>query len=129
LIFLYIPVKNDYNFLLGRKPNMTLAGTFFDHFSCIKDPRIHNHNFRHNIIDILVITVLATICGADGWAEIERFGEAKKEWLSTFLGLPHGIPSHDTFGRIFSILEPKEFEKCFSSWLQSLTIDLKKESH
>ena len=106
---------------------MILAGTFFDHFSSIKDPRIHNHNLRHNIFDVLVITVLATICGADGWVEIERFGKAKQEWLSSFLELPNGVPSHDTFGRIFSILAPKEFEKCFNSWLKSLNIDLKKE--
>ena len=106
---------------------MTLAGTFFEHFSNIKDPRIHNHNFRHNIFDMIVITVLATICGADGWAEIERFGQDKEEWLKTFLELPNGIPSHDTFGRLFAILEPREFEKCFSSWLKSLRVDLKKE--
>jgi len=106
---------------------MKLAGTFFDHFSDIKDPRVHNHNFRHNIIDILVIAVLGTICGADGWVEIERFGEAKQEWLSTFLELPNGIPSHDTFGRLFAILEPQEFERCFTTWLKSLSIDLKRE--
>lgn len=74
-----------------------------------------------------MIIILATICGADGWVEIERFGEAKKEWLGTFLELPNGIPSHDTFGRLFSILDPKELEKCFSSWLKSLTVDLVKE--
>ncbi len=106
---------------------MTLTGTFFEHFSNIKDPRIHNHNFRHNIFDMVVITVLATICGADGWAEIERFGHDKKEWLETFLELPNGIPSHDTFGRLFAILEPWEFERCFSSWLKSLQVDLKNE--
>jgi len=106
---------------------MALAGTFFEHFSDLKDPRIHNHNFRHNIFDVLVIAVLATICGADGWAEIERFGEAKQEWLSTFLELPHGIPSHDTFGRVFTILNPQEFEKCFRAWLNSLSVDLVKE--
>jgi predicted transposase YbfD/YdcC len=106
---------------------MILAGTFFKYFSELKDPRTHNHNFRHNIFDILVITVLATICGADGWVEIERWGEAKQDWLSTFLELPNGIPSHDTFGRLFSILDPQEFDKCFSSWLKSLNVDLKKE--
>lgn len=106
---------------------MTLEGTFFKHFSELKDPRIHNHNFRHNIFDILVIAVLATICGADGWIEIERWGEAKQDWLSTFLELPNGIPSHDTFGRLFSILNPQEFEKCFSAWLKALNVDLKKE--
>lgn len=68
--------------------NMTLVDTLFEHFSDIRDPRIHNHNFRHNIFDMLVIAVLATICGADSWVEIERFGEAKFAWLSTFLKLP-----------------------------------------
>ena len=106
---------------------MALDGTFFEHFSSIKDPRTHNHNFRHNIFDILVIVVLATICGADGWVEIERWGEAKHDWLSTFLELPNGIPSHDTFGRLFAILDPEEFEKCFSSWIKTLDVDLKKE--
>lgn len=106
---------------------MALDGTFFEHFSSIKDPRTHNHNFRHNIFDILVIVVLATICGADGWVEIERWGEAKQDWLSTFLELPNGIPSHDTFGRLFAILDPQEFEKCFSSWIKTLNVDLKKE--
>jgi predicted transposase YbfD/YdcC len=106
---------------------MTLAGSFFEYFSDIKDPRVQNHNFRHKIIDILVIAVLATICGADGWAEIERFGKSKQDWLGTFLELPNGIPSHDTFGRVFSILDPKEFGKCFSAWLKSLTVDFKNE--
>ena len=106
---------------------MTLSGTFLEHFSDIKDPRIHNHNFRHNMVDILVIAVLGTICGADGWVEIQRFGEAKKDWLSTFLELPNGIPSHDTFGRLFSILKPQAFESCFSAWLKSLHVDLKRE--
>jgi predicted transposase YbfD/YdcC len=106
---------------------MTLSGTFLTHFSDIKDPRLHNHNFRHSLIDILIISVLATICGADGWIEIERFGIAKQEWLKAFLALPNGFPSHDTFGRLFSILEPKEFERCFSACLKSLTVDLKKE--
>src|SRR5690606_26128869 len=75
----------------------------------------------------LIIAILATICGADGWTEIERFGQAKESWLKTFLKLPHGIPSHDTFGRVFALLNPKVFEECFSNWLNSLTIDLKRE--
>ena len=64
------------------------------HFSNIfqTDPRVHNHNFRHQLDDILIIAVLATIYGADGWTEIERFGLAKAQWLATFLSLPNGIP-------------------------------------
>lgn len=106
---------------------MELADTFLKHFSDISDFRLQNHNFRHKLSDILIIAVLGTICGADGWMEIERFGLAKQDWLKTFLELPNGIPSHDTFGRVFAWLDPKVFEACFLAWLNSLTIDLKKE--
>jgi len=78
-------------------------------------------------MDILVITILATICGADTWTEVHEFGVAKYEWLKTFLSLPHGIPSHDTFGRVFSLLNPNKFEICFCSWIESLEIDTDKE--
>ena len=106
---------------------MELAHTFLKHFSDIQGFRLQNHNFRHKLSDILIIAVLGTICGADGWAEIERFGQAKEEWLSTFLELPHGIPSHDTFGRVFAFLDPKVFETCFMNWINSLTINIQKE--
>ena len=106
---------------------MELAETFLKHFSEIEDFRIQNHNFRHKLSDIFIIAVLGSICGADGWVEIERFGKAKEDWLRTFLELPNGIPSHDTFGRVFSLLDPKIFENCFSNWLKSLPIDLTKE--
>ncbi|PCI40206.1 MAG: ISAs1 family transposase [Thiotrichales bacterium] len=106
---------------------MKLTGTFIEHFTDIEDPRIHNHNYRHKLSDIFVITILATICGADGWVEIERFGLAKEEWFSSFLELPNGIPSHDTFGRIFSLLNPKLFEDSFISWIRSLSMDMTRE--
>lgn len=107
---------------------MNLEETFLKHFVKLEDPRIVTHrNLRHNLSDILIITILATICGADGWVEIHRFGLAKESWLKTFLSLPNGIPSHDTFGRIFALLDPTNFEACFTAWIKSLTIDLKKE--
>jgi hypothetical protein len=106
---------------------MELSDTFLKHFSDIQDFRLQNHNFRHKLSDILIIAILGTICGADGWAEIERFCKAKEEWLKTFLSLPHGIPSHDTFGRVFALLNPKVFESCFLNWINSLTIDVQKE--
>lgn len=106
---------------------MTLSDTCLQYFSDLEDPRLHNHNFRHNFYDILIIAILATICGADGWVEIEQFGLAKEDWFHTFLALPHGIPSHDTFGRVFSLIDPKAFETCFLNWIQSLSIDLEKE--
>lgn len=106
---------------------MELSNTFLEHFATLKDFRLKNHNFRHKLYDILVIAVMGTICGADGWVEIERFGLAKEAWLKTFLELPNGIPSHDTFGRVFALLDPKAFEACFLAWMNSLTINLKEE--
>lgn len=70
--------------------------TLFAHLSQIEDPRIERTK-QHKLIDILVIAVCGTICGAEGFNEIEEFGEAKEEWLKQFLELPNGIPSHDTF--------------------------------
>lgn len=107
---------------------MKLEGTFLDHFSNLDDPRLQSHrNFRHNLGDILIITILATICGADGWKEIVQFAQAKESWLKSFLELPHGIPAHDTFERVFALLDPVRFEAGFNQWIASLTIDLKKE--
>ena len=106
---------------------MQLSDTFLKHFESLVDPRIDNHNKRHNLHDILVITILATICGADNWVDINEFGKAKYDWLSTFLELPNGIPSHDTFGRVFSILDPDQFEACFCDWIQSLSVDISSE--
>src|SRR5690606_32320461 len=65
-------------------------------------------------------SLLAVICGADSWVDIELFGKCKKDWLETFLNLPNGIPSHDTFRRFYSILDAKEFELCFMSWIATL---------
>ena len=104
-----------------------LSDTFLKHFIAIEDPRINNHNLRHDLIDILVITILGVICGADTWGEIYEFGEAKEEWLKTFLKLQHGVPSHDTFERIFSLINPEKFEGCFLNWIRSLSIDLNRE--
>ncbi len=88
-----------------------------EHFSTLSDPRIQLKT-RHKLIDIIVIALCAVICGADEWIEIARFGRAKEHWFKTFLALPAGIPSHDTFGRIFSLLDPEEFAKCFVDWVR-----------
>jgi predicted transposase YbfD/YdcC len=89
---------------------------FFDE---LEDPRM-NRTKRHSLSDILVITICAVICGADEWTEIELFGKLKHKWLKTFLELPHGIPSHDTFGRVFSLLDPKQLEQCFQRWIAAM---------
>lgn len=106
---------------------MNLNDTFLSHFKILEEPREDIHKILHKFHDILVIAILATICGADGWTEICEFAEAKLDWLKTFLELPHGIPSHDTFGRVFSLLDPHAFEACFLAWIASLSIDLVNE--
>jgi len=88
------------------------------HMAEIPDPRRHNR--IHLLGDIVTIAIFAVICGADGWAEVEEYGRRKQAWLKTFLALPEGIPSHDTFGRVFARLKPEEFERCFMAWMAGL---------
>ena len=96
-----------------------VTATITEHFASLKDPRIQLKT-RHKLIDIIIITICAVICGADDWTEVVDYAKAKKDWLKKFLALPHGIPSHDTFGRVFSLLRPEEFEKCFASWIHTV---------
>jgi len=88
-------------------------------FDELEDPRLDRTKL-HRLSDILTITLCGVICGADSWTEIELFGQSKIEWLRTFLELPNGIPSHDTFGRVFSRLDPEQLEHCFQNWMQAL---------
>jgi predicted transposase YbfD/YdcC len=88
-------------------------------FGDLPDPR-PGHNVMHLLLDMLAIAVLGVICGADGWVEIAEFGRCKEEWLRTFLRLPKGIPSHDTFGRVFARILPERFEQCFVKWTAHL---------
>jgi len=86
-------------------------------FSALEDPRA-DYGKRHLLLDMIIIAICAVICGADSWVEVELFGRSKEEWLRTFLELPHGIPSHDTFGRVFQRLDPEAFGRCFREWTQ-----------
>lgn len=94
------------------------------HFGHLTDPRIERTK-EHQLIDIIIIAICAIIAGADGWVAVEAFGHAKEKWLRTFLDLPNGIPSHDTFGRVFGLLNPSEFEQAFSAWVASVREILK----
>jgi predicted transposase YbfD/YdcC len=89
------------------------------HFESLKDPRVERTR-RHKLMDIVVISVLAVICYADGWSDIHDFGKAREAWLRRFLELPNGIPCDDTFRRVFAALDPGQFQACFVSWVQSL---------
>ena len=86
------------------------VGLITKHFTKIEDPRAENS--EHKLVDIIVIAICAVICGADTWVDVENFGQAKQEWFARFLELPSGIPSHDTFGRVFAWLDPQEFQNC-----------------
>ena len=76
-----------------------------DQFGSLQDPRTGRAK-RHKLIDIIVIAICAVICGADSWVDVEMYGKSKKAWLNRLLDLPNGIPSHDTFGRLFARLDP-----------------------
>jgi predicted transposase YbfD/YdcC len=90
-----------------------------DHFAALDDPRVERTR-RHALLDIVTIAVCAIICGADSWVEVAAFGQAKRDWLNSFLALPNGIPSHDTFGRVFAALDPAQFEAGFRSWVATV---------
>lgn len=97
--------------------------SIIDHFSVIADPRIERRK-EHKLIDILTIAMCAVLCGADEFTQMEEFGEAKEDWFRTFLQLPNGIPSHDTFGRVFSLIDNRMFCECFTSWVGAVTAEL-----
>jgi len=90
-----------------------------EHFATLSDPRAERGK-EHLLVDILTITLCAVICGADDWVAVATFGKLKQTWLRTFLALPNGIPSHDTFGRVFRLLDPDELRRCFLTWVRAV---------
>jgi predicted transposase YbfD/YdcC len=94
--------------------------TLIEHFDKLNDPRI-DRTKDHKLIDIVIIAICGVICGADSWVGIESYGKSKYKWLKQFLELPNGIPSHDTFARVFARLDPEEFQNSFISWVKSLS--------
>ena len=89
------------------------------HFGALKDPRAAQR-IEHKLIDILIITICATICGANDWEAIAQYGRTKQDWLKTWLELPNGIPSPDTFSRVLARINPAELQKCFMGWMEAV---------
>ncbi|MCA1568632.1 MAG: ISAs1 family transposase, partial [Acidobacteria bacterium] len=97
----------------------SIALSLFDSLSQVPDPRLDRTKL-HQLVDILVIAVCATICAAETWEEIEEFGQAKEGWFRKFLALPNGIPSHDTFRRVFLRLNPQKLQEAFLVWVRGV---------
>jgi hypothetical protein len=89
------------------------------HFQSLEDPRIERTK-KHLLLDILVLALCTLLTGVEGFQDMELFGKSKRAWLQTFLALPHGIPSHDTFGRVFARLNPQRFQECFLAWTRAV---------
>ncbi len=94
-----------------------------EYFADIEDPRVERTK-KHQLKDILVIAILAIIAGAQGWEDIENYGISKQKWLEEFLALPNGIPSDDTFRRVFEFIDPEALHRCFVRWVETLVTQM-----
>src|SRR5262245_52499358 len=104
----------------GHRPDLSIP----KYFARLKDPR-RTHRRLHPLQDIVVIALCAVIAGAQDWQQIETFGRKRRDWLRRFLELPNGIPSHDTFERVFDRLQPQAFQACFRDWVQAVAAALR----
>ena len=108
-------------------PTANILELFTPYFATLTDPRMQRSQ-RHSLLDILTIAMCATLANADSWVDVERFGNAKIAFFRRFLELPHGIPSHDTFGRVFGKIDPAALLPCVQRWLAALRAAIERES-
>ncbi|MBP1627213.1 MAG: ISAs1 family transposase [Holophagaceae bacterium] len=106
--------------MAAKNPSLTF------HLSALPDPRSERGR-RHLLLDVMIMAVVATLCGADDWESVEAFGDEQESWLRTFLELPNGIPSHDIFSRVFRMLDTKAFTECFLAWSRSVRRKVSKD--
>src|SRR5947208_2765439 len=97
-------------------------------FSRLRDPRRSRREKKHVFLDIVAITLCAVIAGADDWPKVAAFAQQRHPWLTSFLALPNGVPSHDTVARIFELLQPQALQRCFLRWLKGV-IDGEEDKH
>jgi predicted transposase YbfD/YdcC len=100
--------------------NQPIQASILTHFADLDDPR-DERGKDHRLLDIVAIAICAVICGAESWVDIELYGQSKQEWLSTFLSLDNGIPSHDTVARVFARLDPEQMQECFLRWITAIS--------
>ena len=93
-------------------------------FAQVEDPRLERSKL-HRLRDIIILAICGVICGAEGWVEIEEYGKAKEAFFREWLALPNGIPSHDTYGRVFALIDPKQFEASFVQWVRGISKTVK----
>jgi len=96
-----------------------IGASLIEHFAVLEDPRAE-HLIDHRLIEIIMIAICAVICSAETWTDVELFGNERLDWLRQFLKLKNGIPSHDTFGRVFARINAEQFQACFASWVQAV---------
>lgn len=101
----------------------SIQQSLVEHFGEIEDPRVERTK-KHQLTDILVIAILAIIAGAQGWEDIENYGISKQKWLEEFLVLPNGIPSDDTFRRVFEFIDPEALHRGFMGWVKTLVTQM-----
>src|SRR5271163_1414196 len=99
----------------------TLSSSFAMQFAALEDPRMERTR-RHQLLDIVFIALCAVVSGANDFVAMEKFGHSKRAWLEKYLTLNNGIPTHDTFNRVFSALDPQSFVDCFLSWVDALQV-------